>query len=87
MGGEDPTAVFERKLPFDEGQVLVQITPALKRTAGCSGVKIVLLLDENRENNVALEDDGRRGGKVDGLPVTADGAVPGHPTFHFVNVE
>lgn len=87
VGGENPAAVFERKLPFDEAEVLIQITPALKKTAGCSGVRVVILPDEGKKSGVALKEDGQRGDEIHDLPPSAEAAVPGHPSFHFTNVE
>lgn len=84
MGGEKGEVVFERKLAFDELEVLGQIRAGLRKTTGCKEVEIV-----------AVEEGGARGKLVGGgdgeqlresLPVTAQGAVPGAPTFHFENV-
>lgn len=84
QGGEKGEVVFERKLAFDELQVLGQMRAGLRKTTGCIEVEIV-----------AVEEGGIRGKVVSGgdadpvresLPVAAQGAVPGAPTFHFENV-
>lgn len=84
QGGEKGEVVFERKLAFDELQVLGQMRAGLRKTTGCMEVEIV-----------AVEEGGIRGKLVGGgdveplresLPVAAQGAVPGAPSFHFENV-
>lgn len=84
LGGEKGEVVFERKLAFDELQVLGQMRAGLRKTTGCMEVKIV-----------AVEEGGTKGKLVGGgdveplresLPVAAQGAVPGAPSFHFENV-
>lgn len=84
LGGEKGEVVFERKLAFDELEVLGQMRAGLRKTTGCQEVEVV-----------AVEDGGRRGKLVgggdgealrDSLPVAAQVAVPGAPSFHFENV-
>lgn len=84
LGGEKGEVVFERKLAFDELEVLGQMRAGLRKTTGCQEVEVV-----------AVEDGGRRGKLVGGghgealrenLPVAAQVAVPGAPSFHFENV-
>ncbi len=88
MGGEDPQAVFELKLAFDELDILKEAAPALKRTAGCNILEIVAV-DESRKTGSMLlgENEAAEGSRVENLPYMADGAVPGSPTFHFQNIE
>lgn len=84
MGGEKGEVVFERKLAFDELEVLGQMRAGLRKTTGCKEVEIV-----------AVEEGGSRGKLVAGgggeqtrenLPAAAQGAAPGAPSFHFENV-
>lgn len=67
--GESPDVVFNRKLAFDELDVLREMTAGLKRAAGLKEVEIVQVHEG-----------------AQGLPPQAETAVPGQPTFAFVNV-
>lgn len=88
MGGENPQAVFDRKLAFDELDILKEAAPALKKTAGCSVLDIVAVDEGGKTGRTLLAEDGSaEGSPVENLPHTADGAVPGSPTFHFQNIE
>ncbi|OCT48199.1 Leucine--tRNA ligase, cytoplasmic [Cladophialophora carrionii] len=70
--GEAKEAVFERKLPFDEVDILREMRRGLMmKTTGCKEVKIVEVGDDNR----------------DGLPSVVEHAVPGQPSFLFENVD
>ncbi|KAH9830233.1 leucyl-tRNA synthetase like protein [Teratosphaeria destructans] len=86
--GIKPEVVFERKLAFDEVEVLREMVPGLKQTVQkCEVVEVVAI------------DEGGKTGKVVGgtvgvqvgeerkeLPPSAENAVPGQPTFFFENV-
>lgn len=71
-GGESASAVFERKLGFDEVELLGKMVPGLKKAAGLREVDVVVMGE---------------GSVKEGLPQNAESAVPGVPTFHFENVE
>lgn len=76
---EDPETVFERKLPFDEFAVLREMSAGLKRTTGCQEIDIVAV------------DEGGKSGEVVGTgekvgDLQAENAIPGQPTFRFVNI-
>ena len=79
--GESKEAVFERKLAFDEVDVLKEMLPGLRKTTGCKGIEIVVV-DEGGKTGTTTE-----GFKKEGLPPVAEGAVPGGPTFFFENVQ
>ncbi|KAL9599799.1 MAG: hypothetical protein Q9219_003585 [cf. Caloplaca sp. 3 TL-2023] len=92
QSGEDAGDVFDRKLAFEEAEVLGQMLRGLRKTVPkCKGVQVV---------SVEGEEEGKRKGKViksDGEGVEAVGeerellgaaelAVPGNPTFFFENL-
>jgi len=70
-GAENPEVVFERKLPFDEVDVLNEMTKGLMKTTGCKDVVIHQVTEENKAS----------------LPPNAESAIPGHPSFLFENIE
>jgi leucyl-tRNA synthetase len=72
IAGESADVIFERKLAFNEIDVLKEMEPGLKRVAGLSEVVIIQVTE-----GMAAEK---------GLPPQAESAVPGQPTFHFENV-
>lgn len=80
MAGEKPEMVFERKLAFDEIEVLKNMVPGLKKAAGLSQVEIVKVEEGGKTGHVV------GGGPVENLSHIAEGAVPGVPTFAFENV-
>ena len=88
--GEDAEAVFERKLPFNEMEVLGQMVKGLKRTTGCKVIEVVEVEGEGAEGQQekkgkVVAGDGE--GEVrSGLPALAGNAVPGSPGFNFENV-
>jgi len=67
----DSEAVLERKMPFDEVEVLEQMSPGLKFNGGLADVKITMV---NAGNIESMES-----------PHVAASAVPGKPTFMFVD--
>lgn len=85
QAGESEEVVFNRKLAFDELDVLVQMRAGLKKTTGCIEVEIVAL-DEGGTSGKVVSGD-KDGEKREGLPPAAQAAVPGNPTFHFENIE
>jgi leucyl-tRNA synthetase len=68
---EDPKAVFERRLAFDEVEMLQAMKMGLMKTTGCTEVRVVRVEEANKKD----------------LPPTAETAVPGSPGFLFENVE
>lgn len=72
---EEPRSVFERKLSFDEVEMLEQMKKGLMKTTGCREVRIVRVED----------DESKR--RQQELPPMADSALPGSPSFLFENVE
>ena len=87
MAGEDAEKVFERKLPFEELEVLSQMITGLRKTTGCKIVEIVEVIDaeDGKKKGVARigETEGQETG---GLSPQAEGVVPGQPGFGFENI-
>ena len=86
--GVKPETVFERKLVFDEVEVLGEMVPGLKQTVQkCVSVEVVAIEEGGKGGKVVK---GSEGGKVGeertDLPPAAENAVPGQPTFFFENV-
>lgn len=81
QGREQPDAVFQRKLPFDELKVLTEMVDNLKRITGAKEIEIVAVDEGGKTGDVIVGE----GDKRDGL--SAENAVPGQPSFQFVNVE
>lgn len=79
--GEKADMVFQRKLAFDEVQVLMEMRAGLVRTTGCKGIDVVIV-DEGAKTGTTVEGEPRKG-----LPPVAESATPGNPSFHFENVE
>lgn len=80
QGREQPEAVFERKLPFDEFAILGQMVGNLKRITGAREIEVVAV-DEGGKTGEVLG----TGEKREGIP--GENAVPGQPTFQFANIE
>lgn len=78
---ENPETVFERKLAFDELQILGGMVDTLKKTTGCKVIDVVSVEEGGKTGTVLGSGETR-----EGLPNVAEGAVPGTPTFHFENV-
>lgn len=66
--------------------MLAQMRAGLKKTTGCIQVEIVIV-DEGAKEGTMLGEDGERGGGIGALPLVAEVAVPGNPSFYFENVE
>lgn len=86
LGGESQVVVFERKLVFEEGEVLGHMVNGLKRTTGCREVEVVEVVGEEGKKEGRVLVGGKEGEKREGLPASAELAVPGGPTFHFENI-
>lgn len=82
VAGEKPDVVFSRKLAFDEVAILLNMVPGLKKAAGLSVVDVIRVDEGGKTGVLAGEEK-----KLDTLPQSAESAVPGVPTFNFVNVE
>lgn len=77
---ENPDSVFDRKLPFDELDVLRHIVKILINVTGAKEIEVI-----------AVEEGGKvgtnlAGEKKENLPPSAANAVPGQPTFNFENL-
>lgn len=87
---EPSDKVFDRKLPFDEAKVLEEMVPYLKATVKkCAQVEVVKIEGEEgkKKGVVVVAAEGKKvGEEVEGLPQSAEQAVPGRPTFFFTNV-
>lgn len=73
--GEEPTEVFERRLPFNEVDTLKETIPSLKQT-----IPKLQAVDIIPGGEGAVD-----GGRAD-LPPSAKAATPGNPTFYFENI-
>ena len=80
QGKEQPEAVFDRKLPFDEFAILSEMVGGLLRITGAKEIEIVAV-DEGGKSGEVLG----TGEKKEGI--SAENAVPGQPSFQFVNIE
>ena len=87
LAGEKPEEVFERKLAFDEEEVLVKMVKGLRRTTGCKIVEVVRVVEGVEGAVVVAGADEEEGKKRDEVPSVAGQATPGSPTFHFENIE
>lgn len=76
---EDPKTVFERKLPFDEFAVLSEMVLGLKRVTGAKEIEIVAVEEGGQTGTVVGTGETREG-------LNAEAAVPGQPTFEFINI-
>jgi leucyl-tRNA synthetase len=92
--GVSEQEVFERKLAFEEVEVLREMVAGLQMTVQkCKIVEVVVVDDGGKSGKVVggTEVSGGKGGEGDGekregLPPSAEGAVPGQPTFFFENI-
>lgn len=78
--GESPATVFDRKLPFDEFAVLSEMVGGLKRTSGFKEIEVIAVDEGGKTGEVVGTGEKREG-------LSGENAVPGTPTFQFVNVE
>lgn len=86
--GMEPSAVFERKLGFDEVEVLREMVPGLRQSVQkCAVVEVVVVEEGGKRGRVvAGTEEGKVGEVREGLPGSAEGAVPGQPGFFFENL-
>lgn len=85
LAGEKEDAVFERKLAFEESEVLGFMVAGLRKTTGCLVVEVVRVEGEEEKSGVVAVGEGV-GGRKEGLPAVAGSAVPGSPSYHLENV-
>lgn len=83
QSGEDTSVVLERKLAFDEQQILQDMVAGLKRTTGFQKIAVVMA-QEGTKKGLDLTDGGK---EVDVESPIAENAVPGSPSFLFENFE
>lgn len=87
VAGEERESVFERKLPFEEVEVVEQMIPGLRKNTGCRVVEVVEVVDAAEGKKKGIVRIGENMGEVrDGLAPQAEGAVPGQPGFGFENI-
>ncbi|CAK7226533.1 cytosolic leucyl tRNA synthetase [Sporothrix bragantina] len=80
--GEDATAVFDRKLAFDELTTLETMVPGLKQTVNKLETVVIVSVKPGATSGVIYKSDGQI---LDPLPQPAAGATPGNPSFFFEN--
>ncbi|KAK4507506.1 hypothetical protein PRZ48_001241 [Zasmidium cellare] len=87
-GGIEPSTVFERKLAFDEVNVLKEMVPGLQQTVQkCAVIEVIAVEEEGKKAKVVGGTAGVKVGEERSeLPQAAENAVPGQPTFFFENV-
>lgn len=78
---ETPETVFDRKLGFDELQVLGDMVDTLKKTTGCKAIEVISVEEGGKVGTVLGS-----GETKEGLPALAEGAIPGTPAFQFENI-
>ena len=87
LAGEAELVVFERKLPFDEQEVLGFMVAGLKKTTGCRVVDVVRVEGDEEQKTGTTVVGEKAGEKKGELPPVASQAVPGSPSFHFENIQ
>jgi len=84
MAGERSEVVFERRLAFEEGEVLGMMVMGLRKTTGCRVIEVVEVEEGGGRGVVRV---GEGVGEVrENLAQVAGMAVPGQPSFLFENV-
>ncbi|KAL6717375.1 cytosolic leucyl tRNA synthetase [Lecanora helva] len=86
QGGEKADVVFDRKLAFDEGEVLSKMVKGLRRTTGCKVVEVVRVEGEEEKVGTVVVGE-QEGEKRKELAGPANSATPGSPTFYFENID
>lgn len=80
LSGEQADVVFQRELAFDELKTLEQLAAGLKKVAGLK--ELVIVEVDGAGNGVTYPEKL----EVKDLPQSAEGSVPGVPTFNFENI-
>ena len=87
VAGEDKEKVLERKLPFEEIEVLGQMIAGLRKNTGCKIVEVVEVVDAEGGQKKGIVRIGETVGEErDALPPQAEKAEPGAPEFGFENI-
>ncbi|KAH6855716.1 hypothetical protein B0I37DRAFT_365561 [Chaetomium sp. MPI-CAGE-AT-0009] len=81
--GENPDAVFDRTLGFDEVEALREMVPVLKSVVTKLKGVVVIIVDERGQNEVPGNAGGNGAAEVSQL---ASSAEPGNPSLEFFNV-
>ena len=87
--GENTNDVFERRLPFDEVQVLKEMAPGLRQILMKCKVVEIVNVEEGGKNGTVIGGSGQGVKERDfrsDLPQSAESAMPGSPSFHFENL-
>lgn len=79
IGKEAPENVFDRKLAFNELDVLKEMIGGLKRTTGCREIEVIAVDEGGKTGEVVGSGEKREG-------LSAENAIPGQPSFHFANI-
>ncbi|KAG9757494.1 leucyl-tRNA synthetase, partial [Aureobasidium melanogenum] len=89
-GGIDSNTVFERKLAYNEVDVLAQMVPGLMSTVQrCVCVEVISVEQGGKAGKVVAsmgEAAAAKGTELSELPPQAENAVPANPTFFFSNI-
>ncbi|KAG9574708.1 leucyl-tRNA synthetase, partial [Aureobasidium melanogenum] len=89
-GGIDSNTVFERKLAYNEVDVLAQMVPGLMSTVQrCVCVEVISVEQGGKAGKVVAsmgEAAAAKGTELPELPPQAENAVPANPTFFFSNI-
>lgn len=85
-GGEPKSTVFERKLPFEELEVLNEMRAGLKQTVQKCRIVEIVRVEEGGKSGVVIGEDLSVQDRREDLPIFAEAAVPGSPTFLFENI-
>lgn len=80
--GEDATAVFDRKLAFEELSTLETMVPGLKQTVTKLDSVVIVCVKPGATAGFIYKSNGQ---VLDPLPQSAAGATPGNPSFFFEN--
>ncbi|QKX63363.1 uncharacterized protein TRUGW13939_10533 [Talaromyces rugulosus] len=77
---EAPDTVFSRKLPYDEIAILQELVTGIKRTTGAKEIEIISVDEGGKSGTVVGTGEKREN-------LQGENAVPGQPSFTFVNIE
>ncbi|KAK5112029.1 hypothetical protein LTR62_004563 [Meristemomyces frigidus] len=87
--GMDSETVFQRRLAFDEVAVLGEMVAGLRQVVQkCGSVEVIVVGEGGKTGKVAagIGEGVKVGVEKSELPLSAENAVPGQPTFFFENV-
>ncbi|KAI9677845.1 MAG: cytosolic leucyl tRNA synthetase [Trizodia sp. TS-e1964] len=86
QNGEKADVVFNRKLGFDEVEILKEMNTGLKKTTGCVSVEIIEVQDGGK-SGIVISESGGESRVATNLPPMAESAIPGSPSLFFENVQ